>query len=133
MTESEKAKAYDEAVEKAKSAIKNCGDNKGRIAMIESIFPVLYQSEDERIRKRLIDFFEDWHETMSHCWGIAVTDILDWLEKQCKSSDQIHYWTEEELDQAAEEYSLGHSVRKECFIDGALWMKEKLKRNDTKD
>lgn len=24
------------------------------------------------------------------------------------------------LEKAAEEYSLGHSVRKECFIDGAL-------------
>ena len=37
------------------------------------------------------------------------------------------------LEKAAEEYSLGHSVRKQCFIDGALWMKEKLKRNDTKN
>lgn len=37
------------------------------------------------------------------------------------------------LEKAAEEYSLGHSVRKQCFIDGALWMKEKLERDDTKN
>lgn len=37
------------------------------------------------------------------------------------------------LEKAAEEYSLGHSIRKSCFIEGALWIKEKLKRNDTKD
>ena len=121
--------------ETAMKILKELHDNSlfsNRIAL-ETLIPELADSSDERIRKCLIDFFEDWHENKSHCWGIAVTDILDWLEKQCKSSDQIHYWTEEELDQAAEEYSLGHSVRKECFIDGALWMKEKLKRNDTKD
>lgn len=44
--------------------------------------PELKESEDERIRKRLIDFFEDWGENRSHCWGIAVSKILAWLEKQ---------------------------------------------------
>lgn len=58
--------------------------------------------------------------------------------KDCESYKDCRYYmkmvsVDKELDQAAEEYSLGHSVRKECFIDGALWMKEKLKRNDTKD
>lgn len=85
MTESEKAKAYDEAVEKAKSAIKNCGDNKGRIAMIESIFPVLYQSEDEKIRKALIRF----HKSTIDIDGIKGADILAWLEKQGNNTPTI--------------------------------------------
>ena len=56
----------------------------------------------------------------------------------CKSYKNCQYYmskmsVDKELKAAAEEYSLGHSVRKECFIDGALWMKEKMKRNDTKD
>lgn len=58
--------------------------------------------------------------------------------KDCESYKNCQYYmkrvsVDKELDQAGEEYSLGHSVRKECFIDGALWMKEKMKRNDTKD
>lgn len=39
-------KAYKEALSRAKSAINECGDNKGRIAMIESIFPELAESEE---------------------------------------------------------------------------------------
>ena len=43
MTEKEKAKAYDEAIERAKKLYSN------RIA--EEIFPELKESDDERIRK----------------------------------------------------------------------------------
>lgn len=50
--------------------------------VINDIIPELNESEDERIRKRLIDFFEDWRKNRSHCWGIAVSKILTWLEKQ---------------------------------------------------
>lgn len=85
MTELEKAKAYDEAVERAKSAIKKCGDNKGRIAMIESIFPELAESEDEKIRKALIEFVDI--NTLSvderHDRWIA------WLEKQCYTKKDV--------------------------------------------
>ena len=54
----------------------------------EKYFPELQESEDERIRKRLIEFFEDWGETKSHCWGKSVNKILAWLEKQ-KSVGEI--------------------------------------------
>ena len=50
---------------------------------LESIFPELREeSKDERIRKRLIEFFKDWGKTRSHCWSIYIPDILAWLEKQ---------------------------------------------------
>lgn len=57
--------------------------------------------------------------------------------KDCESYRNCQYYmakvsVDKELEQAAEEYSLGHSVRKGCFIEGALWMKEKLERDDTK-
>ena len=42
----------------------------------------LKESEDERIRERLIEFFKDWGKTRSHCWSISISDILAWLEKQ---------------------------------------------------
>ena len=58
---------------------------------LESIFPELKESEDERIRKRLIEFFEDWGETKSHCWGKSVNKILAWLEKQGEQKPKDKY------------------------------------------
>ena len=54
MTEQEKAKAYDEAIEKAKSVIKQNPLMEYLRKGIEYIFPELKESEDERIRKMLI-------------------------------------------------------------------------------
>ena len=95
--------------ETAMKILKELHDNSlfsNRIAL-EVLIPELADSNDERIRKCLIDFFEDWHENRSHCWGIAVTAILAWLEKQGKSSDQIHYWTEEEIEPIINDYLRG--------------------------
>ena len=61
---------------------------------LETLIPELADSNDERIRKCLIEFFEDWHENKSHCWGIAVTAILAWLEKQGES------YTKKDVDDA---------------------------------
>lgn len=118
-------KKYKDILAKAREIHRNEAEKRSDM---EWLFPEP-KNKDERIRKALVRF----RKSTIDIDGIKGADILAWLEKQGKSSGQIHYWTEEELDQAAEEYSLGHSVRKECFIDGALWMKEKLKRNDTKD
>jgi hypothetical protein len=51
-------------------------------ADVQDFFPELKESEDERIRKGLIEFFKDWSKTRSHCWSIYIPDILAWLEKQ---------------------------------------------------
>ena len=50
MTEKEKAKAYDEAIERAKKLYSN------RIA--EEIFPELKENDDERIKKNCIHFLD---------------------------------------------------------------------------
>lgn len=74
-------KLYKEALERAKSAIKECGDNKGRIVMIESIFPELRESGDESIRKdikRAISVALDY----SYFDKETADDCLAWLEKQ---------------------------------------------------
>lgn len=50
---------YKAALERAKSAIKECGGNVGRIKMIESIFSdELWESEEEQTRKQLLDFVQ---------------------------------------------------------------------------
>lgn len=78
-------KAYKDALERAKSVIKECGDNKGRITMIESIFPELAVSEDERIRKELIELIA------KHCG--KTCEMYLWLEKQ---GEQKPMWSEED-------------------------------------
>ena len=82
----EKAKRYDEALEKAKDYHKQLldEDNPEWASEIEKIFPELKESEDERIRKKLIELF---HDTVSNDeifsdYGLDKTEVLDWLEKQ---------------------------------------------------
>ena len=71
--------------------------------IIKEIFPELKESKDETIRKEIIEFVDI--NTLSvderHDRWIA------WLEKQGKSSDQIHYWTEEEIEPIISDYLRG--------------------------
>lgn len=77
MTDKEKANAYDEAVERAKKTYGN------RIA--EEIFPELKESEDERIKKAIIGFFESEDDNTTYSL-VRKKDIIAWLEKQGKKS-----------------------------------------------
>lgn len=88
MTQKEKAKAYDNALEIARKI--NSGEGVEAPpdwSICEVIFPELKESEDERIRKALIDGFTVMKES-KNCGktfsnhNIPVTDILAWLEKQ---------------------------------------------------
>ena len=65
MTTEEKAKAYDEAIEIAKSKIKNDKDHILYEDDITDIFPELKESEDERIRKWLICYFKEVCDNVS--------------------------------------------------------------------
>ena len=85
---------YNEALERAKKfEEKYGGDYAGYI------FPELAESEDERIRKELVEAFEALDIDSS--WnGIPVKSILAWLEKQKDIEDR---WIED---------------RGQCFWDG---------------
>lgn len=86
-------KAYNEALERAKSAIKECGDNKGRITMIESIFPELGENEDERIRKTLREIIIDYdpnNEILIKEVGVSQKQFIAWLEKQGNTNETIN-------------------------------------------
>ena len=72
MTEKEKAKAYDEAVERANKIYGN--------SITEEIFPELKESEDDRIKKDLIQWIEEFPDII---WrGHYKKDVIAWLEKQ---------------------------------------------------
>ena len=77
MTEKEKAKAYDEAIERAKKLYSN--------GIAEEIFPELKESEDERIKKAIIEFFESEDDNTTYSL-VRKKDIIAWLEKQGKNS-----------------------------------------------
>lgn len=76
MTEKEKAKAYDEAIERAKKSYGN------KIA--EEIFPELKEDDTERIRKNCIHFLE--LQKQHHAATFEIEECIAWLEKQDKNS-----------------------------------------------
>lgn len=85
----QEAKAYGEAVKKASIAYKD-GD-KHLKATLERIFPELKESEDEKIRKDLIQWIDDFPDII---WrGHHKKDILAWLENQDKQKPD---WSEED-------------------------------------
>lgn len=76
-------KAYKEALERAKAYHRNelAGSRK---EMMEYIFPELRESEDERIRKFLVDYFASYKigNVTTKLNGVRIDDILAYLEKQ---------------------------------------------------
>ena len=76
MTEKEKAKAYDEAIERAKKLYGN--------GIAEEIFHELKEDDTERIRKNCIHFLE--LQKQHHAATFEIEECIAWLEKQCETS-----------------------------------------------
>lgn len=81
-TEKEKAKAYDIAVGKAKECLKDGTATSAVIAVLHDIFSELSVSDDESIRKELINAID-----LAYDCGISLTKekhekYIDWLERQ---------------------------------------------------
>lgn len=71
---SEKAKAYDEAIERANKLYGN--------GIAEEIFHELKEDDTERIRKNCIHFLE--LQKQHHAATFEIEECIDWLEKQGK-------------------------------------------------
>ena len=71
---SEKAKAYDEAIERAKKLYGN--------GIAEEIFHELKEDDTERIRENCIHFLE--LQKQHHAATFEIEECIDWLEKQGK-------------------------------------------------
>ena len=86
MTEKEKAKAYDEAIERTKKLYGN--------GIAEEIFTELKENDIERIRKNCIHFLE--LQKQHHAATFAIEECIAWLERQGKKSS----WkpSKEEMD-----------------------------------
>jgi hypothetical protein len=68
---------------------------------LETLVPELKESEDERIRKALIDWFSDKH-VADDFRGIAWERIVAWLEKQGSEPNWCHHKVD--LSNCSEEY-----------------------------
>lgn len=87
----EKARAYDEALEKAKDMLKY---KEVRVEDMEYLFPELKESEDEKIRKYIIRCISEWWDRCGDPSPDYPTreKMLSWLEKQ---GQQKPAWSEE--------------------------------------
>ena len=79
----EKARRYDEAIEKAKAWCDCEHATTDDKILLSRIFSELKESEDEKIRKALIKYFtlSDYNADYQ-CCGVHCKDIVTWLEKQ---------------------------------------------------
>ena len=93
-------KKYKDALQRAKHAL-DCDRNNlvsTDVPLIYSMFPELAGSEDERIKKTLIDYFITYKK-QEECgiktfFGIPTDNVLAWLEKQGES------YTKRDVDDA---------------------------------
>lgn len=95
MNTDEKAKAYDKALSKAREYHFQ-GQAPDKLAELESIFPELRESEDERIRKSLVGYFEKFKPQDMWDERFSIGDVLTYLEKQ-KEQKPINNSTREKI------------------------------------
>lgn len=82
MTQEEKAKAYDEAMKKIQPLYEQAKKDDNPIwSTYEHLFPELRESEDERIRRTLVEYFGPKVQ-LDFVRGVPIQKIRDWLEKQ---------------------------------------------------
>lgn len=97
-TDEDKAKAYDKFVKELKSKFKDFQTIIYDKNDLEKFFPELTESEDERIRKELIQWINEFPDII---WrGHYKKDVIAWLKKQGKIVD----YYEDRLDECACKY-----------------------------
>ena len=82
MTQEEKAKAYDKAIERAKAWCDCENATTDDKILLKRILPELAESEDEMIRKSITEFFKNFSKNGTYLAIPDVTKWIAWLEKQ---------------------------------------------------
>lgn len=129
-------KAYKEALEKIREGLHPLPDGTKisgvTRAFLEEVFPELKESEDERIRKVLIDYFNRYKE-QEECgvktfYGIPTDNILTWLEKQGKKNPTWSEGDETLLYEIVDYFNMDDALRhtENEIIDWLKSLKERL-------
>jgi len=111
MTQEEKAKAYDMALERARDFHDGPTANIVTRTFLESVFPELRESEDERIRKEIIDIVESYRSNCVYEGTHRFDECIAWLEKQKKQ-------VTDESDKIAAAYQLGIKDKEQKSVEG---------------
>lgn len=136
MTIEEKAKAYDEAIDKIKYVMEHGVSPTLNKEDLQDIFPELKESKDEKIKKDVMEWFEEFPDEI---WrGHYKKDIIAWLEKQGtsytkKDVDDVYLKGVTDIKKELEkQYEETYQIRKDiaAFIfnyrgdikDRAKWM-----------
>ena len=77
---------YNEALEKAKEAYKNCATDAEK-RRLELIFPELADSEDEKIKEEILEYFKDLDKH-----GYPTKEWIAWIEKQKQEQPKVSIW-----------------------------------------
>ena len=80
---------YEKLLARAREAYKNCVTGAER-RRLESLFPELKESEDERIRKEIIDIIKSQKEQQCHIDGAVFDEMCAWLESLAE--DKYSVW-----------------------------------------
>ena len=129
-------KKYEEALERAKKYYNRELYAECNGSLVEDIFPELKESEDERIRKAIIEFFQLQEDNTTYSF-IPKKDILAWLEKQCKTQVRTGIEWVNTIDDAcdkrySEEYSHGEYCHEQSFRwgfqEGVDWLEKQSKQ-----
>ena len=83
MTEKEKARAYDKAIEKIKYVMEHGVQPVLNKEDLQSIFPEIFESEDERIRKSIIAIINNYVDNSN----TFKPKMIAWLENQSESDE----------------------------------------------
>ena len=100
MTDKEKAKAYDEAIERAKKLHNASNIDKIDNRIIEEIFPELKESDDEKIRRWIIDDirYNMSNEPLNNSeYKKKAEKAIAWLEKQGGQKPCMVQWKGDNL------------------------------------
>ena len=90
---------YNEALERARKEYKTHESFKGFREMLLHIFPEFEESEDEKIRKFLIDYFSCLKSTLDDgIWkGFKIDDIITYIGSQ-KKQKPVEWGEEDEYE-----------------------------------
>ena len=111
-----------ERLEKAKELYPTA--NADQRYVLECLFPELKESEDERIRETLLNYFKDYKTQeeigVKRFFGIPTDDIIAWLEKQSNTiyanefnryASALETLSEEEIHLLASMYNYRKNAR----------------------
>lgn len=124
MTTEEKARAYDEAIKRGLDYIRQTPATEmvTRQDVFEAIFPEYAESEDERIRKFLVEILS--HGTWRKEWPFGPNEVAAWLEKQ-KDLDKMIVVSPEVWDKAiADAYENGKKDGEKQKEQKPAWSEE---------